>query len=1009
MKLKRIIRSIFPPRSGVTVRDAVPLIAFLALYAAVCLTLELTHTVLFARPMAFGLIVLTGWIWWMHLAGFSGLSRSRAQIALQTRLVLAGLFVMLMAEPRAVRSDDSLSVVYVVDISDSIRGDREQIDRTDAALSFVARTVSEKPQEDQAGLVVFGRDAAVELPPKNSFPFETESVYFNSIIEGDATNIEEALSLAAAMLPEEKRGRIVLISDGIQTEGSLTRILDELKSREVAVDVVGLNYAYEHEVWLERLELPRMVKLGEDYQAAVVLSSLQDGQGRLVLRENEQIVYDEPVTFRAGKNRYTIPIRLRQAGYYEYAATIEVPDEKDNLSRNNTVLDYIFIEGEGRVLLVTDPQGDSRDWESLERALRQSQRAVDRISAYDLSRDTLSLMTYDAILFVNVGADAFDVVQLQSVHDAVKNLGVGFLMVGGPNSFGPGGYHRTVIEDALPVTMDVTKKKVLPKGALAIVLHTCEFPQGNTWGKRITKQAIKVLGAQDEVGVLVYDFEGGESWLFELTPAGQYEKLAPKIEAAQIGDMPSFAATMQMGLAGLKKSDAAAKHMIIISDGDPSPPPPQLLQDFKDAKISVTTVSIFPHGGQEVAVMRTIAGVTGGRYYYPSDPNQLPQIFIKEAKTLKRSMIQNKTIVPEVDFPHPVLKGIDGAPPLHGYVLTTAKSPPQHRVVLRAPEDEEATGQVDPVLAIGRYGLGATAAFTSDLSTNWGKDWVDWEKYQAFVKQLMTSIARVRKQGHLRLWTYTSGNEGIIVAEDFHPEEHFLTVEAVVSGPRERSETITLKQVGPRRYQAAIPLWGKGRYQVMAAATAGERKESAIAGFIVPYSPEYLRFRSNPIVLQEIADRTGGQKLSLDAKAEQIYQVNRKPKRSSSAIFDWFLIALACLVPLDVAVRRIQLDWSVVKQWLGLGAREGASTATMGALLERKQAVQTQLEARRGEGPVRPPTTGPVSAASRRAAQGKSKPKAKPKRRQASQSEEEMTTTARLLEMKRKRRKHDEE
>ena len=52
--------------------------------------------------------------------------------------------------------------------------------------------------------------------------------------------------------------------------------------------------------------------------------------------------------------------------------------------------------------------------------------------------------------------------------------------------------------------MDVSQKKVLPKGALAIILHTCEFPEGNTWAKRITKQAIKVLGAQDEVGVLAY-------------------------------------------------------------------------------------------------------------------------------------------------------------------------------------------------------------------------------------------------------------------------------------------------------------------------------------------------------------------------------------------------------------------------------------------------------------------------------------------------------------------------
>src|SRR5258708_26394767 len=123
---------------------------------------------------------------------------------------------------------------------------------------------------------------------------------------------------------------------------------------------------------------------------------------------------------------------------------------------------------------------------------------------------------YDCILIDNAPADAFDLIQLTAMRDAVYNFGSGFMMVGGANSFGPGGYHRTVVEEALPVTMDISQKKVLPKGALVIILHTCEFPEGNTWAKRITIQAIKVLGAQDEVRAI--DYEGmGEHWIFELT------------------------------------------------------------------------------------------------------------------------------------------------------------------------------------------------------------------------------------------------------------------------------------------------------------------------------------------------------------------------------------------------------------------------------------------------------------------------------------------------------------
>jgi len=992
-----------PPRQPVTFAAALPLVAFLAIYGGVCLYLEFTHKLLFARPAAFGLLAATVWIWWLHWTGYAGLGRVRSIVALETRLALAGLFVILLAEPRAVRTSDVLSVVYALDVSDSINEDS-----TTRALEFVARTATQKPSTDQAGLVIFGKNAAVEFPARPSIPLdatpkgETANVVLNSLIDKEATNLEQGLSLAAAMLPEETQGRIVLISDGMQTEGNLSKIVDDLKAKGITVDVLPIQFNIENEVWLERLELPQFVKMGESYEAGIVLSSLEAGAGTLIIEENGKKIAEEPVKFQAGKNRYSFPIQLRDPGYYEYKARIELPRGKDNIDKNNTVVNSLFLEGEGKVLLVTDPGGEARDWKALAEALRESKHLVDVRTAFEFPRDSASLFPYDCIIFVNAPADTFDQVQLTAMRDAVFNFGSGFLMVGGANSFGPGGYHRTVVEEALPVTMDISQKKVLPKGALVIILHTCEFPEGNTWAKRITLQAIKVLGAQDEVGVI--DYEGGEKWIFELTPAGKLDDVVPKINAAAPGDMPSFTGTMRMGLAGLKKSDAATKHMIIISDGDPSPAPPGLIQDFIDSKVSVSTVAIFPHGGMEIGLMRNVASATGGRYYYPSDSKELPGIFIKESKTLKRSMIQNKTITPEVVMEDNILKGIEGLPPLKGYVITTAKGKPAKTVLQVPTEESEEEGDIDPILAVTQYGLGKTAAFTSDLSPNWGVDWMEWDKYSAFVHQLVTSISRVQKTGKLRMWTYTSGNEGVIVVEDFADQESFLEIQTRVSGPRDRTEFVPLKQVGPRRYQASVPLWGKGRYHIVAMPTGEDRKDDrAFGGFIIPYSPEYLRFRSNPLVLNDIVARTSGELLDKDSTAEEIFEMNRQPKRSSRPIFDWFLVILACLVPLDVAVRRVQLDWSVIKGWLGLGQKR-SSTQTMGALLERKQAIDSQLEARRSETPL---TTETLRRLAKPQAKGtpsttRPPPGAAPIA-QTPLEDDKTTTTERLLKLKRKR------
>jgi hypothetical protein len=467
------------------------------------------------------------------------------------------------------------------------------------------------------------------------------------------------------------------------------------------------------------------------------------------------------------------------------------------------------------------------------------------------------------------------------------------------------------------------------------------------------------------------------------------------INQCEPSDMPSFQSIMQMGLTGLHASDAATKHMIIISDGDPSPPTPELVQQFVAEKVSVSTVVINPHGGADIPGMQALAGVTGGRHYFVMDPNELPSIFIKEAKTLKRSMIQNITFVPTVDFFSPTLKGIDAMPPLHAYVLTTPKA--RSVTILKGPSKDE----INPVLSTWRFGLGKTAAFTSDLSPNWASDWVQWNQYEPFVKQLMIEISRVEQHSDLNLQTFAAGDEGVIQVEDYNPQESMLEIQAQISGPHDRQTSLSLKQTGPRRYEGRFPLWGKGRYQVAIAGVGAGRSEQTLGGFVVAYSPEYLRFRSDPIMLRQIAERTGGRILSGQESGKDLFAIPREPRETSKSIVNLLLILLACLIPLDVGVRRVQLDWSVVRGWFGAGKRT-ESIETLSALLRLKEKVRETTVSGTGVSPVRfkaePKRTGetPVPL-----------PKKSAVTETAPEQESPASTTERLLAMKRKRQQDE--
>ena len=126
--------------------------------------------------------------------------------------------------------------------------------------------------------------------------------------------------------------------------------------------------------------------------------------------------------------------------------------------------------------------------------------------------------------------------------------------------------------------------------------------------------------------------------------------------------------------------------------------------------------------------------------------------------------------------------------------------------------------------------------------------------------------------------------------------------------------------------------------------------------------------------------------------------------------FLWFLIALAILIPIDVALRRIQIDWYAITSLFQRQKQTGPATATMGTLLQRKQDIGTRLDKSKStaartavQQTARPKTAIPgttPSAAARK--------KSAPDRKGPAETPSSGTTTGKLLAMKRKRQEEDD-
>ena len=105
--------------------------------------------------------------------------------------------------------------------------------------------------------------------------------------------------------------------------------------------------------------------------------------------------------------------------------------------------------------------------------------------------DFADLQSYDLVMIDNVPATDLSPEQMKLLSSYVRDFGGGFIMLGGDQAFGLGGYFRTPIEDILPVQCDFQKEKENPSLGMLLVMDR----SGSMTGPKIemAKEAERLL------------------------------------------------------------------------------------------------------------------------------------------------------------------------------------------------------------------------------------------------------------------------------------------------------------------------------------------------------------------------------------------------------------------------------------------------------------------------------------------------------------------------------------
>ncbi|MCA9047804.1 MAG: VWA domain-containing protein, partial [Planctomycetaceae bacterium] len=711
----------------------------------------------------------------------------------------------------------------------------------------------------------------------------------NRIYEG--SNPAAAIEAAAGYMPPGYVPKIILLTDGNETSGDV--VAAAAQSR-IPVTTIPLPAMSAPEVQVAEVNVPAEVREGEPFAVDVVVQSNHEDEGLIEVYRGDHKVVSEKKQLQSGANEFRFQQSIERDRLAAYTVRISGL-QQDTLLDNNSESGLVYASGKPRVLIIESDPNLIRD---LAYALEDEGIQADVRPPQGMPESLADLQNYECLMLSNVPATDLTQQQMQIARTWVQDLGGGFIMLGGEQSFGLGGYYKSALEEILPVRSDFEKEKEKPSLGMVLVIDKSGSMDGDPieMAKSAARSAVELLGRRDQVAVLAFD---GDTYVIsEMQPANNAIRISDEISRIDAGGGTNMYPAMEMSFEMLMTTSAKLKHVILLTDGVSTPGDFEgMAQQMASAKMTVSTVAA--GGGADKELLEQIARVGKGRYYYTDDPAQVPQIFAKETVTAGKSAIDEQPFIPMVIRATHALADIDmeTAPFLLGYVMTRPK--PTSEVIL-------ATEKGDPLLAWWRYGLGMTAAFTSDAKSRWAAEWMTWPGYGKFWTQVIRQIMRRNDSRGIQVQTARTNDRAAVTVDAVNEVGQFINnaeVELTVIDPQLKRHVTSMAQTAPGRYANDIPLPQSGSYHLeIAVKQDGQVVYRQSRGLMRGYSDE-LRIRpTNEDLLRDVASASGGQ---FNPSAADIFKPSDMRTSRPVPLWPRLLTAAAFLLLIDVALRRI--------------------------------------------------------------------------------------------------------
>ena len=829
---------------------------------------------------------------WFNLSDFHWFQRG-LNIGLRILLLVALTFAM--ARPSVSDFDSHVCTTYLVDVSDSV---------PDAVLEQARDVVQRGYDARGTGmvrLVTFGARPVVV-----SIPQGAERVASLLRHDGEGAGLSSdpaaALRMSYGLCPPDHLKRTVIITDGNQNRGDLLGEAATAAEFGVTLYTHEIPFDPPAEVMVRNLEMPGDIEVGEPFVMTAEIFSNRETEVLLSLTQNEfRDIQGRRVALTPGMNRVELTAEVYEPGFRLFELTIR-PDGADRFDANNRFTRSVTVEGRPRVLYV---EGEFQSRMYLERALDRERNDLANFDlevrgAYGFPTTLDELRNFDLVILSDVSAEFISRSAMANIETYVRELGGGLLMVGGENSFGPGGYDNTPLEAISPVTFDMQRQRDMPSLAMLLVIDRSGSMDGQKleMAKDAARAVVDLMGPQDLIGVIAFD--DAPQTVVRMQSASNRSRIRADIGRIGPGGGTNIYPALLEAWIQMIETRARIKHVIVLTDGQaPWDGIAEVVGDLRDENVTVSAVAV----GREAdrALLEMIAELGSGRFYQTNDPSNVPQIFVQETSQVARTNLVEEPFRPVVGRRSQALVGIawDSVPYLLGFVKTQAR--PAAEVML-------STETGEPLLARWRQGLGRVAVFTSDIKNRWAVEWVRTRTYPQFWAQVVRDLMRVNSEDVLDMSAEVRQGVAHILVDAVGEDDRFvngLTSTVTMVAPDGTEVTIPMRQTAAGRYEAQAALPQFGPYQLTADHQLDGNSFAASYGSVsYPYPDELLSVASNPDLARRAAILTGG---SVDPEPSVLWDPGDELTEYRRELWPWALFAALGLFVIDLLLRRVRM------------------------------------------------------------------------------------------------------